>query len=366
MASDPCALSGTYDANSSSTYEYVGSYFNISYVDGSFAAGDYVTDTFRLSKEEVTDLQFGVGYDSSSSQGILGIGYPDNEVQVARSGMKAYQNLPAKMAAEGLIASNAYSLWLNDVNSKTGNILFGGVDRSQYQGELVSMPIQKSGDSFNEFFITLTSLSLGSTTLQDDMALAVLLDTGSSLTYLPNSITDKIFDMVNAVYEENEGVAFVPCSLGDQTANMTFKFSEPASIAVPISELVLDFIDITGRQLSFNNGVPACLFGIAPAGSSTNVLGDTFLRSAYTVFDLDNHEISLAQSKFNVSSTEILEIGIGDRAVPSTTTVSKPVVAESGLPQSAGNGAGAPSPLNTQTAFAGAAGLLIGFVGLLI
>lgn len=364
MTSKPCAASGTYDANSSSTYEYVGSYFNISYVDGSFAAGDYVTDTFKLADTEITDLQFGVGYESTSSQSILGIGYVSNEVQVARSKLKAYNNLPAKMAAEGLIASNAYSLWLNDLSSKTGNILFGGVDRSQYEGDLVTVPVEKSGDSFSEFFITLTGLSLGSTTLDDDMALGVLLDTGSSLTYLPDSITDKIFDTVNAVYEEEEGVAFVPCSLADQTANMTFKFSDPASISVPISELVLDFLDITGRQLSFNNGVAACLFGIAPAGSSTNVLGDTFLRSAYTVFDLENNEISLAQSKFNVSDSEILEIGTGDSAVPSATLVSKPIAAASGLPQ--GSGGTALSPLNTMTVLMGVSGLLVGFVGFLL
>ena len=35
-----CSISGTYAPNSSSTYEYVNSLFNISYVDGSGSAGD--------------------------------------------------------------------------------------------------------------------------------------------------------------------------------------------------------------------------------------------------------------------------------------------------------------------------------------
>lgn len=75
-----CAQSGTYSANASSTYEYLNSNFNISYVDGSSASGDYATDTFHLGDLEIDDFQFGIGYSSSSEQGVLGIGYPSNEV----------------------------------------------------------------------------------------------------------------------------------------------------------------------------------------------------------------------------------------------------------------------------------------------
>jgi hypothetical protein len=45
---DPCTASGTYDSSSSSTYKLVNNDFNISYVDGSGAAGDYVTDTLSI------------------------------------------------------------------------------------------------------------------------------------------------------------------------------------------------------------------------------------------------------------------------------------------------------------------------------
>ncbi|KAI9167401.1 putative aspartic-type endopeptidase [Paramyrothecium foliicola] len=335
MKNNPCRAAGVYSANSSSTYQYLGSYFNISYIDGSGASGDYVTDTVRVAGAEIPDLQFGIGYVSTSAQGILGIGYTANEVQVSRAGLRPYDNLPAKMTANGMITSNAYSLWLNNIAADTGSLLFGGVDRARYQGELVSVPVQKINDAYSEFFVTLTRLRLGSTVVQDDMALAVLLDTGSTLTYLPDDIVETIYNMTNAVFEPQEGVAFVPCALGEQTANMTFTFSEPASIAVPLNELVINLVDVTGRQLSFSNGVPACLFGIAPATNSASVLGDTFLRSAYVVYDLDNHEISMAQTVFNATTSDIVEISKGEGAVPAAVAVSRPVAAESGLPNSA-------------------------------
>ncbi|KAF7545517.1 hypothetical protein G7Z17_g9113 [Cylindrodendrum hubeiense] len=365
-ASNACAETGTYDANSSSTYEYVGSYFNISYADGSGAAGDYVTDTFRVGSTKIANLQFGVGYESTSDQGVLGIGYNANEVQDDVVGKSTYNNLPAKMAADGLIASNAYSLWLNDLDSDTGTILFGGVDRAQYEGDLVSVPVEKNGGVYSDFFITLTGLSLGSTSLGDDLALAVLLDTGSSLTYLPDSITETIFEEVDAEYQESEGIAYVSCSLASESGNLTFKFSDPAEIVVPISELVIDILQVTGRRPSFNDGSDACMFGIAPA-SGTNVLGDTFLRSAFVVFDLANNEISLAQSNFNVTKTDIVEITSGGNSVPSATAAENPVSAESGIASGveteAGSGAAVVSPSSSGMVWVGVVTLVLVFVG---
>lgn len=64
---DPCRASGSYDGASSSTHAYVSSGFNISYADGSGAAGDYVTDTIRIGDVTIEDFQFGVGYTSTSS-----------------------------------------------------------------------------------------------------------------------------------------------------------------------------------------------------------------------------------------------------------------------------------------------------------
>lgn len=317
----------------------MGSYFNISYVDGSGAAGDYVTDTMRFSGVNITSFQFGVGYESTSQQNVLGIGYPSNEVQVVRAGRKAYQNLPAKMAAQGLTASTSFSLWLNDLDSTTGNILFGGIDTNRIASKLVSVPIQKVGNTYNQFFITMTSLDIGSTNIKKNMALAVLLDSGSSLTYLPDSLVETIYQSVGASYQESSGAAFVRCDLENQNATMTFNFSSPASITVPLREMILDLSDPNGEPLTFDDGVPACVFGIAPAGTSSSVLGDTFLRSAYVVYDTDNNEISLANAKFNVTKSNIVEIK-SKSAVPSATKASNPVAATAGLPGGNGSGTG--------------------------
>jgi hypothetical protein len=336
----PCTFAGTYDANSSTSYQYVGSYFNISYVDGSGASGDYVSDAVTIGNTKLDRLQFGIGYVSSSAQGILGIGYEVNEVQVGRAGLQPYRNLPSQMVQDGLIGSNSYSLWLNDLDSNTGNILFGGVDTARYTGQLETLPVQSENGLTSEFLITLTSLKLGPTTIADGRALAVLLDSGSSLTYLPDDLVMTIYNDVGATFDATQGAAYVPCALANMpNMALTFTFSKP-TISVGMDELVLELVTSSGRRPTFQDGREACLFGIAPAGSGTNVLGDTFLRSAYVVYDLENNQISLAPTNFNATESTIREIGKGPGAVPDAVLVANAAQATEGLSLAGTNGLG--------------------------
>ena len=312
-SSSPCTAAGTYSANSSSTYQYINSLFNISYVDGSGSEGDYVSDTVKFSGVSLKNQVFGIGYVSSSLEGIIGIGYENNEVSLTYGG-GTYANVPANLYQKGYTDANAYSLWLNDLEANTGSILFGGVDTGKYTGELQTVPIIPEGVNFYaQFVIALTAVGTNGKTgsIGSGLHVAALLDSGSSLMYLPNDITQDIYNAVNARYDSSQGAAFVDCSLANSDDTIDFTFSSP-TISVAMSELVI----VAGYQ----NGAPVCILGIGPAGDSQPVLGDTFLRSAYVVYDLSNNGISLAQTDFNSSTTNILEIK-SSSAVPSATVV---------------------------------------------
>jgi hypothetical protein len=320
-------LRGADDANASSTYEYINSNFEISYADGTGAAGDYVKDNIGFGGETIPGLQFGVGYISTSSEGVLGIGYPSREAQVVLEGAQPYANLPQLMVDQGLIRSKAYSLWLNDLSASTGSILFGGVNTEKYVGQLATLPIQvRPGQpEAEEFFLTLTGIEYGDRALGGDRADAVLLDSGSSLIYLPDDLTLEIYNTVDATIDPRRGVAVVPCSSANLKETLKFSFSG-VTISVDMTELVLP-----GSSTRFaSTGEAACTFGILPAGTSTPVMGDPFLRSAYIVYDIDNDEISLAQTNFNSTTDRILEIGTGPEAVPDARDVLSPKKADPG------------------------------------
>ncbi len=239
------------------------------------------------------------------------------------------------MVDNGLIRSNAYSLWLNDLDANTGSILFGGVNTAKYQGQLQTLPILREADVYYEFVIALTGISIGEAGRQSAINLGgtsavVLLDSGSSLTYLPNSLARIIFDQVGAQYFPEQEAAYVPCALQNNQSTIDFTFSSP-TISVPMNELVIDpGTNSDGSQVTFNDGTPACLFGIAPAGQGSSVMGDTFLRSAYVVYDLENNEISLAQTNFNSTEDNVLEIGTGTNSIPDATGVVNPVTTGTG------------------------------------
>jgi len=149
----------------------------------------------------------------------------------------------------------------------------------------------------------------------NNIAVGALLDSGSSLMYLPNKITNAIYSAIGAQYDRSQGAAFVKCDLADSSSTIDFTFSG-ATIQVPWNELVL--------PVGYSNGQPACIVGISPSNSDTAVLGDTFLRSAYVVYDIANNEISLAQTDFNSTTDNIQEITKAS-TVPSASSIQSAV-----------------------------------------
>ncbi|KAG5922037.1 hypothetical protein E4U53_003736 [Claviceps sorghi] len=356
--SQACQESGMYSPNASITYKYVSSHFNISYTDGTSSAGDFVTDVMRFSGQSIPNFQFGVGFESTSPENILGVGYPINEAQ-ARLGdvqRQTYPNLPARMYADGLISSKTFSIWLNNVNAAAGSILFGGIDTQKFRGNLVTVPVEKVGDTYAQFFITMTGISIGSDEVESDMALAVLLDTGTSLTYLPNEITSAIYRRLNVAYQEAQGAAVIPCSIRDQSMTIVFEFSSPASITVSVSDMMIDLLDSSGTPYMMDDGTKACAFGILPANGQTSILGDTFLRSAYVLFDMDNNVISLANANFNVTSSHIVEVNGG--VLPFSTRAMNPVKATTGLSQGTSPNAAPPGESGAAASASGHQGSL--------
>jgi hypothetical protein len=187
--------------------------------------------------------------------------------------------------------------------------------------------------------------------------------------YLPNDITEAIYNNVDAVYDSQNGIAYVACSLANNASTLDFDFSGQ-TIQVPYNELVLDIGSSSGQPLTFSNGEPACIFGVAPAQGAEPVLGDTFLRSAYVVYDLANNEISLAQTNFNSTTDDIVEI-TKSSGVPGATEVASPVTtvaAETGgarIGSPTSTGTTVPNAASADLVHFGVMGAALGVVGVI-
>ncbi|KAL8700238.1 MAG: hypothetical protein Q9201_005556 [Fulgogasparrea decipioides] len=314
-----CSESGTYNANASSTYRYIDSRFNITYGHGGYGRGDHASDTIHFGGRVLTGMEFGIGYNSDSGGGVIGLGYAINEAHPRDPKFKPYSNMPQLMVDQELIHSNAYSLWLDDRASSTGSLLFGGVDTAKYHGTLQTFPVQQIYGHYAEFLISLTGLGLSESgfsahSFHHALPANVLLDSGATLTYLPDILAHDLFSALDIKYDRSKEAATVDCMLASSNISVDFSFTTK-TISVPMRELVLPLQ--SNHKKSLTSSGKKCDFAIVPARSSdAPILGDTFLRSAYVVFDLANNEISLAQTNFDPKGSHIVEIGAGNRSVP--------------------------------------------------
>ncbi|KAK9249012.1 aspartic peptidase domain-containing protein [Lipomyces tetrasporus] len=313
---DPCGESGIFEPEDSESYVYQSSNFLIRYGDRTYARGDYAYESVTLGGATVTNMTIAVATDGNATEGVFGIGYPSNEAIISQYGPEyQYPNLPDLLVEQGLIQSRVYSLWLNDLDASDGNILFGGVDRKKFSGALAELPIATyTGESEpSEFFILLEGLGFTDVDGSPHQAVTsmntpVLLDSGTSFNYLAPDILEAIASIINAEYSSDLDFYIQRCDVTSLEASIDFYF-DGVTIKVPLNEIILPAISRTGEPITFTDGAPVCLLSVRPDSDiGVSILGDTFLRSAYVVYDLDNHVIGLAQTIYNQTESDVVAI----------------------------------------------------------
>lgn len=278
-------------------------------------------------------MTMGLAFQTDIAYGLVGVGYATNEASLNSETPQIYQNLPIVMRNEGHIQTNAYSLWLNDLDASTGNILFGGIDTDKYMGDLIRINVQEDPQTqtFSSFIVALTSLKAHSSSGEDALSLSsspvpVVLDSGTTFSYLPQDLAEQVWQEVGAQYyptgNDGSGVLLVPCALANNEGYIAFGFGGDGGpvIKVGMDELV---IPISSETIPFtdgpNKGKAACQFGIQNITGSHFLLGDTFLRSAYVVYDLENNEIAIAPTDFNATTSNIIPFPSRKAVIPSST-----------------------------------------------
>lgn len=334
------------NANKSSSYKYMSSGFeaNFGFAEqgaGSNARGDIATDTIGLGGISLKEQQLALSYgDSSIAFSILGLGYASAENQVLNQNPKPpYDNLPLAMAKQGGTNLALFSMWKDTAQGHNGHLMFGGVDKDKYSGNLATLPVQARDNGITAYDVTLQGVQV-----KGDLGLDasvkgpfnVVLDCGSSGSILSDEMAQPIFDKFGVTYFEANNSAQVDCAVGRSATTIDFEF-DGVTISAPIAAFVVRFGNDT-----------FCSFGIVAAGKRRGLLGDNFLTSAYAVFDVSNNEISLGQRKWASTREDIVVVpkeGVkavisptGPSTVPTpepTTTGTDPAAATTSKPGSA-------------------------------
>lgn len=300
------AIAPTYfNSSLSSSFHSNNTKFSITYVSGS-STGTWATEKVTLGKVSVSRLPFGdvtEGADLKGVLGVLGIGSMQNESPVILQTGDMYPNFPRKLKDQGHIHKVAYSLYLNNLNATSGSLLFGGVDKNKFSGSLYTVPIV----SDRSLDVELTSMNIGGTNLDSWDASGITLDSGTSLTYLPADTVLQIGD--NLVGPEFVGgMYFIDSTDFDWSQTIDFTFSG-ATIKVPVKNFSLKIKDVIKPGSGLDPKYDYVLGLLSNSNSrGINLLGDTFLRSAYVVYNIEDWEVSIAQASYDKSRPSIQPI----------------------------------------------------------
>lgn len=300
---------GTFNSSSSNTFKRNESAdaFKISnpLLGSNVSEGYWGYDVVRIGNTIINDLPFGIVNDSEAPIGVLGIGFPGLEVtnlpeyffgsQKQNNDDYTYENVPIKFNLTGTIKTVAYSIYFTNVTGSSGSILFGGIDKAKFTGDLKSVDIVNTLqeeyphiDKPIRLDFTVDSLSVDSYNDEEDLheiesPFNTTISTLSTISSIPNEVLKKLAKELD-LDQDDDGYK-MECYLSD-TRSVGFKMGD-AIIHVPLSELVIRREDRTG-----------CYFGIIGGSKNELVLGINFLRNAFVVPNYDDYTVSFAPVRF--------------------------------------------------------------------
>ncbi|OQD95980.1 hypothetical protein PENVUL_c100G07810 [Penicillium vulpinum] len=313
---EQCSGSGGYNKSLSTSMNNLHSNFTVSKsIRRSLdITGEFVSDTLVIGDTTVESMKIGI-LNVDATQNIISLGYGETNW--------SFISLTEALVDAGTIKSPAFSMYMENPLStedsqdeKPGTLLFGGVNKSKYKGTLHTLPIiNNPTDGRKTFRISMTSFSINETPIfPEGVSIQALLNSAFSYTYFPESIAQKIFSQVGIAEIQTVGRTSVPCNITSSNTKLTFEFG--------VASFRLDIGPFIETHSVFNDEDPCYLGIIAQAetkGTNSVVLGANFLQQIYTVYDMGNDEVSLAQRNWDSDEDEILEITTGKDAVPGAT-----------------------------------------------
>ncbi|KAK2010080.1 eukaryotic aspartyl protease [Colletotrichum eremochloae] len=292
-----CRANGKYDPEDSTTASVLQQTGRIKYGKGEVLL-QYVADNITIPGSDISlsDVIFGYATDSVElSRGILGLSFGEAYNNTG------YPTMLEEMKAQKVIESLTIGIALGTKQEKTGSglISFGGVDTKKFSGNLHTAPVlpPQNGENLYRYWVQLDSVGLSQSGSRAktyaNTEFPVFFDTGATLSYFPSALVDQLGNDLGGRLEPSLNMYLVPCS---SQGTIDFKFGD-YTIKVPLSEFI------------WQVGDNACVLGADKASDNSYLLGDSFLRSTYVVFDQETPALHFAPYVDCGSNLQMIPLG---------------------------------------------------------
>lgn len=270
---DACTMHNTFGPSDSKTFTDTKETFSISYGSGK-VAGELAKDTLAVAGMSLT-MSFGVANDASGDfthfpfDGILG-------VSMSRGATDNFLNV---INASKALKSNIFSVALsrNSDGPNTGEVTFGGIDASKHTGEISYTPVSSSAGG--DWAIPLDDMAYDGKKAGIKGRLAYI-DTGTSYMFGPPEDVALLHKLIPGAKSKDGFLYTVPCNT-DKALTVIF-----SGVAYTLSPK--DWMSPPAGDTCTSN-----FYGQAVVQDAW-LLGDSFLKNVYTVFDVDQTRIGLA------------------------------------------------------------------------
>jgi hypothetical protein len=282
---DPCSGKNAFDSSKSSSYEKDGRRFQMQYGTGS-CSGFLGKDIAHVAGIDVKGQVFGQAnhlaqfFAGQPMDGIMGLGYP----QISQDHVTP---VLVNMIDQKLIQKPIFTVWMGKTNDYqkselAGELTFGDIDASRYTGDITYQPVTKEG----YWQMSMDSVRVNGQEFKKRFgSYAVISDTGTSLAAGPSEVVSAIGKAVGGQYMPNQGLYLVDC---DPTGKPDVEFVfQGKTFAVGPDSYIL--------KVSANQ----CVLGFQPmpfANGLDWILGDTFIRDWYQIYDYGNDRVGFAKA----------------------------------------------------------------------
>ncbi|KAL7483001.1 hypothetical protein ACHAW6_008644 [Cyclotella cf. meneghiniana] len=316
-----CRQKKAYDAHASSTFADVPTgaktAFTIEYGSGP-VSGNFATDTVTVAKDYAVEGQtfamvertMGLGdtYEYAKFDGILGLAFP--VLSQDEDAATVLQNL----VEQNIVDSPMFGFFLG--NNAPGELTIGGYDQDRFQGEITWVDLLTP----TYWVAPMEKVTFDGVAVSRGRS-AGIMDTGTSLIYAPQEVVTTMARSVGARFNIQVSLYQLDCDV--DIPDLEFYIGS-SSVVIPGEDLVIR--DDTGFYCFF--GVSAMNFGREGSGGDaaeatveekladgvveqisrlartsalpvpkdvdTWLVGDTFLRQIYSVYDYGNKKFGYA------------------------------------------------------------------------
>ncbi|KAK6513992.1 hypothetical protein TWF506_008422 [Arthrobotrys conoides] len=279
----------------SSSYRNLSDDFDIEYRDNRYAIGYWGRDKFRLGQLTIDDVNFGVGrfYNATPS---IGLERSDSDTP--------YPTFLEVMQENDIINTPTYGIYVGDIRGREDSgksISFGGIDVAKFTRPL------RTFSSRSDYALDLLSIDIisggvvASKPLERPTTSPVVADLnfGTAAIHLSSDVFGLVMNDLGARASDD----YIINTLPPEGSGLNFTFVDGLSIFVPYSQMIVQIPETTWYLV------------LLLSNDRNTVLGTPFFRSAYVFYDPQNQEFSIAPALYNISASNITEVGANNASV---------------------------------------------------